>query len=146
MSDLYILRSRSIKISQTGFTDKVDDARTSLSILRAKEDVVEDIAHIRHAIKRQKLQDSNPKELFLGIVNRGALSAGIFLSFTNLSENYLEATQLTTSKLYSYALLIGSFLGKRFGRKSLHHIVFLSEPVYLHLDKELPSKEVRRFI
>nr|CAH7738820.1 unnamed protein product [Callosobruchus chinensis] len=140
---------------------RVEDAKKSLSKLRGKEDVDEDITHIREAIDRQMLQAATWRELFSVKLNRKALLAGIFLrvsqqlggvaSFNIYTQLIFEKSGTSLkpencSIIYTgicfIFMAIGSFLGDRFGRCGL---VLLSEAVYFYLDQEVPSAEIRRF-
>nr|CAH7738823.1 unnamed protein product [Callosobruchus chinensis] len=150
---------------------RVEDAKKSLSKLRGKEDVDEDITHIREAIDRQMLQAATWRELFSVKLNRKALLAGIFLrvsqqlggvaSFNIYTQLIFEKSGTSLkpencSIIYTgicfIFMAIGSFLGDRFGRKKAYitscftcGLVLLSEAVYFYLDQEVPSAEIRRF-
>ncbi|VEN36535.1 unnamed protein product [Callosobruchus maculatus] len=150
---------------------RVEDAKKSLSKLRGKKDVEEDIAHIRQAIERQMLLAATWKELFFVKMNRKALFAGIFLrvsqqlggvaSFNIYTQLIFEkaGTSLkpeNCSIIYTgicfVFMAIGSFIGDRFGRKKAYitscctcGVVLLLEAVYFYLDLEVPGAEVRRF-
>nr|CAI5822856.1 unnamed protein product [Callosobruchus analis] len=140
---------------------RVEDAKQSLSKLRGKEDLDEDIAHIGQAIERQMFRAATWKELFFVKMNRTALLAGIFLrvsqqlggvaSFNIYTQLIFEkaGTSLkpeNCSIIYTgicfVFMAIGSFLGDIFGRSG---VVLLSEAVYFYLDQEVPSADVRRF-